>query len=68
MWPENWPALMLFLDMETQWRVMEGMLVGLRYDAAETVMRIRKLRNRSALLSDLQTMERAAMKAANKAK
>jgi len=60
--------MMLFLDVETQWHVSEGMLLGLRYDAVESVMRIRGLRNRSNLMTDLQTMERAAMKAANKAK
>lgn len=30
-WPENWPAWVLFCEMETQWRVGPGGATGLDY-------------------------------------
>lgn len=30
-WPDNWPALELFIDLSTQWRVGPGGLIGLDY-------------------------------------
>lgn len=32
-WPDNWPALELFLLCQTQWRTGPGGLVGLDYGA-----------------------------------
>ena len=64
-WPENLPALELFLDLETQWRMAIGevhlLYVGLDYPAAEALMRARRLRNRDILFDDLRAMERAAL-------
>lgn len=33
MWPENWPAFVLFNRLGTQWNVGFGGPVGLRYEA-----------------------------------
>lgn len=32
LWPENWPALNLFLDLQTQWRMGPIGPVGLDYN------------------------------------
>ncbi|MGN2393356.1 DUF1799 domain-containing protein, partial [Pelomicrobium sp. G1] len=58
-WPENWPAVELFLGCATQWRVdgMSGAVLGLDYQGVEALMRIRRVRDRAALFDDLQIME-----------
>lgn len=41
-WPENWPVLRLFLDLEGQWRVSRtGQPQGLRYGDAIAVIGLR---------------------------
>lgn len=39
--PANWPALRLFLALDTQWNYagLAGVRVGLRYEAVEPVIR-----------------------------
>jgi len=72
-WPENWPAVNLWLACSTQWQYagMNGVRVGLSYPGVDTVL------NRGAYLHEgelrpfsdnandtflrLQTMERAAL-------
>lgn len=45
-WPENWMTIQVFVRLNTQWRRhLDGMSganiwIGLRYDAAEVVMRM----------------------------
>jgi hypothetical protein len=59
---ENAPVLELFLRLQTQWRVApSGRLRGLRYDAAETVMRRFGLRGKRRLFAHLQDMEQAVI-------
>lgn len=62
-WPENWPALILFLKLETQWIWNMGACIGLDYLRVESVMRMRRIprSQQEALLDDLMVMERAAL-------
>lgn len=64
-WAENWPTLMAWLDLETQWRVTAGakslIWTGLDYAAVEIVLRRRK--HADHVFDDLQEMEKAALKA-----
>ena len=64
-WPENWPVLDLFLRLQTQWRTapQTGRLQGLRYEAAERVMRLLRLRKKRRLFTHLQEMEHAVLEA-----
>jgi len=68
-WPENLPALELFLGLATQWRAVAGMrgliYLGLDYAATEALMRARRLRDRERLFDDLRAMERAALPGMN---
>jgi len=63
-WPENWPVLQLFMRLQTQWRFGgEGKLLGLRYDAAEIVIRQMRMKKRRRLFDQLQEMEHEALEA-----
>lgn len=63
-WPENWPVVNLFIRLETQWRKDPGgRLQGLRYEAAETVMRLGGFKRKRRLFLQLQEMENEALRA-----
>lgn len=61
----NWPALVFFLGVQTQWRVLTGgkrlVYLGLDYTAVESTMRMEGIRNRTAMLGDLRVMETVAL-------
>lgn len=66
-WPENWPALTLFLAMETQWRVApSGGYLGLDYAALPAVLDLLGIApdRRRALFGDLRVMESEVLTAA----
>ena len=75
-WPENWPTVLVFLALQTQWRrdvpPMGGALIwqGLDYPATETVIRLQGHRGRAAreIFSGIQIMEAAALKLLNQTK
>lgn len=62
-WPENWPAVELFMAAATQWRHGGKGPTGLDYTAVEALMRLRRVakRDRADLLADVQIMERASL-------
>lgn len=55
--PDAWPALMMFLDCQTQWRTGPGGLIGLDYGVVAWLFRLRSVADESAMLSDLQIIE-----------
>lgn len=60
MWPENWPAVQLFLAMTTQWRYTPaGHHAGLDYTALQHPMAALRLHGRAArdAFSGLQVIE-----------
>ena len=65
LWRENDAALAIFLSLSTQWRAIESAagvkVVGLNYPAVESVLRIRKVRDRERVFSDIQIMESAVL-------
>jgi hypothetical protein len=64
-WPENWPAFCLFVDMRTQWRVGFAGPTGLDYGVLFGLMDMHAVpaSDRPQLLADLQVLEAAALKA-----
>ena len=70
-YPENWPAVEVFLALATQWRVValstlaSARLVqtGLDYTAVESVMRLFGIRpkRRAAIFRKVRAMESAAL-------
>lgn len=65
---ENWEIVRFFLRLQTQWRVFDGVFVGLDYTAVEALFRIYKTDNSIELFEGLQIMEIAALGALNKRK
>jgi hypothetical protein len=63
-WPENWPAIQLFLCCATQWRITGGFSgvrwEGIDYPAAESVLRALKVGEWSDLFGSLRIMEKEA--------
>jgi hypothetical protein len=60
-WPENWPAVEMFLRCQTQWRTTMNGLLGLDYGAVAWILRLYEVEDPRALLEDLQVMEAAAL-------
>jgi hypothetical protein len=62
--PENWPTVMMWLRVQTQWRVAGlGGAIGLDYTAVEAAMRMLRVPNRAEVFDGLQVMELAALEA-----
>ncbi len=60
-WEENWEAVMMLLRMQTQWNVSMSGLVGLNYQALETLMRLYHVKKPVELFEKVQVIERAAL-------
>lgn len=60
-WDENWEAMMMFLRMQTQWNVSMSGLVGLNYQALETLIRLYHVKEPVELFERVQVIERAAL-------
>ena len=56
-WPENWPAVELFLRCQTQWRVSQFGRVGLDYPAVIVLARLYRVRLVPDLMDSLQQIE-----------
>jgi hypothetical protein len=71
---ENWPSLELFLEVQSQWRLVAGMsgasYLGLDYQGVEAFMRLKPVprKDRAGLFQDLLIMEREALRVLNKPK
>jgi len=60
-WEENWEAVMMFLRMQTQWNVGMSGLIGLNYQALETLIRLYHVKEPVELFEKVQVIERAAL-------
>ncbi|NMX70915.1 DUF1799 domain-containing protein [Pseudomonas sp. WS 5111] len=62
-WPDNWPAFLLFEAMSTQWRVGMGGAVGLDYNAIKPVASMIGLKRAELgqAFPDLRMMEAEAL-------
>ena len=64
-WAENEVPLRLFLDCETQWRLVPGMSggtwQGFDYAGVRAMLEVREVAHRKAVFEDLMLMERAAL-------
>jgi hypothetical protein len=62
---QNWPAVQMFLRLQTQWRTTMNGLLGLDYGAVAWILRLYEVEDPRALLEDLQVMEAAALLSIN---
>lgn len=63
-WPTNWPALLLFLELQTQWlRNAQGRPMGLMYASVQAALWCRgeKKRHRRELYEALVDMQHAVV-------
>ena len=65
-WPDNWPAVEMFLRCQTQWRTTASGVCGLDYSAVEWLFRLYEVEEPATVLENLQVMEAAAVKILNK--
>jgi len=56
-WPENWPAVELFLRCQTQWRISLNGRAGLDYGAVLSVGSLYQTADLPRVLEDLQVIE-----------
>lgn len=61
-WEENWPAVQLFLAVNTQW-IFAGMgaVVGLNYQSVDFVLKLYRYKKRDEIFTDLQLIERGCL-------
>jgi len=72
--PENWEALLLFFDASSQWRYrlvatntgFINVRTGLDYTALESLMRMRRVKDKADVFDRIRTLESAALEAWNK--
>lgn len=64
-WPENWDIVMMFMRMQTQWNVVMGGYVGLRYEVLRWFCDLYSVKDPQAMLEGIQVMEAAALKVLN---
>ena len=55
--PDAWPAVSMFLRVQTQWRVGMGGVIGLDYGAVRWCFELEQIENPRELLDDLQVIE-----------
>ena len=58
-WPENWPSVVMFLRMETQWRQGPRGPAGLDLSVAQWMFSLYQVADPCAMLEDLRVMETA---------
>lgn len=62
MWPCNEESVLLFWNVRRQWQFRpDGRVLGIRLEAIESAMRIRRTEDQALQLDRLQRMESAAL-------
>jgi hypothetical protein len=56
-WPENWPAVELFLRCQTQWRTSVNGRAGLDYGVVLSLGSLYQMADLPRVLEDLQVIE-----------
>lgn len=65
-WPDIWPAFLVFQAASTQWRTGMAGVTGLDYNVLPWLMRIHDVQDEATALSDIRIMERTALKIMHK--
>lgn len=67
-WPEAWPAVDLFLKVQTQWRGGASGIIGLDYQAVRWLMELYEFDDQRTMLEDLQVIEARVIETVNSRK
>ena len=60
-WPDVWPAFLIFQSVSTQWRTGAAGVTGLDYNVLPWLMKIHNVEDEAAMLADIRIMERTAL-------
>ncbi len=60
-----WPAVCMFLRVQTQWRISTGAIVGLDYSAVRWLFELYEVKEPRRLLDDLQIIEATVIETLN---
>ena len=63
--PSAWPAVCMFLKLQTQWRVSTGAIVGLDYGAVRWLFELYAVEEPRKMLDDLQIIEATVVETLN---
>ena len=65
---ENWLAITIFTDIQTQWRIDQGVIYGLDYNAIRWIFELKKdeIKKPLEILADLQVLEAKIVETFNK--
>ena len=65
---ENWLSIILFLDIQTQWRMDQGVIYGLDYNVIKWIFELKKdeIKKPLEILADLQVLEAKIVETLNK--
>lgn len=63
--PAAWPAVSMFLRVQTQWRAGSAGILGLDYNAVRWVFDLYKVKEPRQLLNDLQIIEATVIETLN---
>ena len=63
--PAAWPAVVMFLRLQTQWRVGATGIVGLDYNAVRWVFELYAVEEPRKMLDDLQIIEATVVETLN---
>jgi len=66
--PCNWESIKIFLNIQTQWRIDQGVIYGLDYNAVAFIFKLKKKKIKKPLeiLADLQVLEAKIVETLNK--
>lgn len=67
-WPENWPTIIMWSRIQTQWRTGAAGAIGLDYTILPWFIKLYEVEEPKTMLEDLQVMESAALTAMSKEK
>jgi len=66
--PAAWPAVCMFIKVQTQWRTGFGALVGLDYNVLRWLFELEQVKDPRELLEDIQVIEAKVVEIMNKQK
>ena len=58
-WPENWPTVLMWCRVATQWRVSMAGPVGLDYNVFPWLFKVYQVEDEREMMEGLQLMERS---------
>ena len=63
--PEAWAAVVMFMRVQTQWRISANGIVGLDYNAVRWIFELYDVEDPRRLLDDLQIIEATVVETLN---